>query len=179
MANIAMPVGEGFEDTEFSQPYERLAGCRARGRDGRRRARRARLGKNGQAMATIEHIPDDLDPSSIDALVIPGGHSPDQLRTNQSHRVVRAAVCRDQQAGRRDLPRTPASDRGRLVEGREVTSWSSVRKDLENAGARWIDRAVVEDGNLITSRGPDDLDEFCDAILGRLPPTIGRRTRRR
>ncbi len=61
-----------------------------------------------------------------------------------------------------------------MVEGRELTSWPSVRKDLENAGAHWVDRAVVEDGNLITSRRPDDLDAFCDAILARLPLTIGK-----
>jgi protease I len=54
------------------------------------------------------------------------------------------------------------------VRGRTVTSWPSVRTDLENAGASWVDREVVEDGNLITSRNPDDLDAFTGAILGRL-----------
>lgn len=51
------------------------------------------------------------------------------------------------------------------VRGRRLTSWPSVRKDLENAGATWVDREVVEDRNLITSRKPDDLDAFCDAVL--------------
>ena len=54
------------------------------------------------------------------------------------------------------------------VSGRTLTSWPSVRKDLRNAGARWIDREVVEDGNLITSRKPEDLEAFSDAILRRL-----------
>jgi protease I len=49
-----------------------------------------------------------------------------------------------------------------------MTSWPSVRKDLENAGARWVDREVVEDGNIITSRKPDDLSAFCRAIEERL-----------
>ena len=61
-----------------------------------------------------------------------------------------------------------------VVEGRELTSWPSVRTDLENAGATWIDEAVVEDGNLITSRSPDDLGPFCEAILDRLPVQIGK-----
>lgn len=55
-----------------------------------------------------------------------------------------------------------------LVDGATVTSWPSIRRDLENAGADWVDQEVVEDGFLITSRKPDDLDAFCRAILRRL-----------
>ena len=54
------------------------------------------------------------------------------------------------------------------VAGRMLTSWPSVETDLENASVIWIDREVVEDGNLITSRKPDDLDAFCTAILRRI-----------
>jgi protease I len=54
------------------------------------------------------------------------------------------------------------------VDARELTSWPSVRKDLQNAGARWRDAEVVIDGNLVTSRKPDDLEAFCDAILAKL-----------
>lgn len=54
------------------------------------------------------------------------------------------------------------------VEDRTVTSWPSIRKDLQNAGAKWIDQQVVEDGSLITSRNPDDLEAFSGAILSRL-----------
>jgi len=55
-----------------------------------------------------------------------------------------------------------------LVDGRTLTSWPSVRTDLINAGAHWVDRSVVEDDNLITSRNPDDLDPFTKAVLERL-----------
>lgn len=54
------------------------------------------------------------------------------------------------------------------MRGRTVTSWPSIRTDLVNAGAEWVDREVAEDGNLITSRKPDDLDAFVSAILRRL-----------
>jgi len=50
------------------------------------------------------------------------------------------------------------------VRGRTLTSWPSVRTDLLNAGAVWVDEPVVVDGNLITSRKPDDLEQFCQAI---------------
>jgi protease I len=51
-----------------------------------------------------------------------------------------------------------------MVRGRPLTSWPSVRTDLLNAGAMWVDEAVTIDGNLITSREPDDLEQFCQAI---------------
>jgi len=56
-----------------------------------------------------------------------------------------------------------------ILEGTPLTSWPSVRKDLENAGASWVDREVVEDDDLLTSRKPDDPDAFCEALLRRLP----------
>ena len=54
------------------------------------------------------------------------------------------------------------------IDGRTVTSWPSLKTDLINAGARWVDREVVEDGNLITSRNPGDLSAFSAAILRQL-----------
>ena len=174
MAKIAMPVGEGFEDSELSVPCERLKDA---GHEvvtiGLERGERL-WGKNGETMATVARAVDEVDPTTFDALVIPGGQSPDHLRIEPSivafvRRFAEtnkplAAICHGPQL----------LIEAEVVEGRELTSWPSVRKDLENAGARWIDRAVVEDGNLITSRCPDDLDEFCDAILARLPLTVGR-----
>jgi protease I len=63
-----------------------------------------------------------------------------------------------------------------VVEDRTLTSWPSIKTDLLNAGAHWVDQDVVEDGSLNTSRRPDDLDAFCDAILrqleGRIPERI-------
>ncbi|MER6877178.1 DJ-1/PfpI family protein, partial [Amycolatopsis sp. NPDC000673] len=55
-----------------------------------------------------------------------------------------------------------------LARGRTVTSWPSLRTDLRNAGAEWVDREVVTDDGVITSRNPDDLPAFCDALLERL-----------
>jgi len=96
---------------------------------------------------------------------IPGGHSPDRLRMDEelvdfvrrfgeSGRPI-AAICHGPQL-------LIEAD---LVRGRTLTSWPSIRKDLENAGASWVDREVVEDGELISSRQPQDAEAFSRAIL--------------
>jgi protease I len=60
-----------------------------------------------------------------------------------------------------------------LLDGRTVTSYPSIRTDLINAGARWVDREVVEDENIITSRRPEDLEAFTAAILRHLEQRAG------
>jgi protease I len=125
-------------------------------------------GKKGEESFTPEVTPDQVSPSDFDALVIPGGHAPDKLRMHDG--VVKFV---EGMFGA-DKPVAAICHAGSLlveadaVRGRTVTSWPSVRTDLVNAGAEWVDREVVEDGNLITSRKPDDLDAFTAAVLARL-----------
>lgn len=167
MAAVAFLIADGFEDSEFDVPYERL---RSAGHDvtivGAEAGKTAQ-GKRG-SVVEVEMALSDVDPAGFDAVVVPGGYSPDRLRLQPD------AV---------DLVRDLAGD-GRLVaaichgpsllvdadilKGRTVTSWPSIRRDLENAGASWVDRSVVEDGNLVTSRKPGDLDDFSAAILGKI-----------
>ena len=168
MAHIAVPLANDFEDSEFTVPAERLRAAGHRITVIGRAAGDRVTGKRGKARVAVDASAEDVDPDDFDALVIPGGYSPDHLRTVPSvvsfvrrfcatGKLV-AAVCHGPQL----LIEADA------VRGRTTTSWPSVRKDLENAGARWVDREVVEDGNLVTSRKPDDLDAFSEAILRRL-----------
>lgn len=168
MARIAFVLGEDFEDSEFRKPYDAL---RAAGHEIAiigAKAGEVVHGKQGREEIEIERAAAASDPRDFDALVIPGGYSPDHLRTDaQVVRFVQgfvrddklvAAVCHGPQL----LIEADA------VEGKTLTSWPSVHTDLVNAGARWIDREVVTDGNLITSRKPADLDAFSRAIAERL-----------
>lgn len=59
------------------------------------------------------------------------------------------------------------------IKGKELTSWASLKTDLENAGAIWIDQAVVRDSNIITSRCPEDIPQFCKSIEERLNMNLG------
>jgi len=117
-------------------------------------------------LLTVDHDLDNVSPDRFDALVLPGGVvNPDTLRTDQKavafvrHFVEMqkpiAAICHG--------PWTLIEARG--VAGHSMTSWPSLRTDLRNAGAKWEDRPVVVDGNLVTSRKPDDLPEFCKEML--------------
>lgn len=168
MAKIAMPLAEDFEDSEFKQPYDRLrtAGHEVTvlGSEGSSTVK----GKRGEHTATIDCRADQVKASDFDALVIPGGYSPDHLRTDAAMvEFVRsfggldrpiAAVCHGPQL-------LIEAD---LVRGKRMTSWPSVRKDLENAGATWVDEEVCVDGSLITSRKPSDLEAFTRTLLQRL-----------
>ncbi len=108
----------------------------------------------------------DARPEDFDALVLPGGvANPDALR------LVPDAIGFIREFGRQDKPLAAIChgpwtliDAG-LVKGRRVTSWPSLKEDLRNAGAEWTDEEVVVDGKLVTSRKPDDLPAFDDALL--------------
>ncbi|MEK7371696.1 MAG: type 1 glutamine amidotransferase domain-containing protein [candidate division NC10 bacterium] len=101
----------------------------------------------------------------LDAVIVPGGYAPDMMRRHEAmvrlvreaaqHGKVVAAICH---AGWM----LASAD---VVRGKEVTSFFSIKDDMVNAGARWVDREVVVDGTLITSRKPDDLPAFCREIV--------------
>ena len=115
---------------------------------------------------SVDAVVASATPDDYDALVLPGGvANPDALRLDEdavsfvrnfvmSGKPV-AAICH--------APWTLVE--ADVVQGRRLTSWPSLRTDLTNAGATWVDERVVTDGNLITSRKPDDLPAFVSALL--------------
>ena len=108
----------------------------------------------------------DLDVSSVDAVVVPGGTvNADHIRIDEdAQSIVREALDTDK-VRRRDLPRPVApGERPGSPRDATLTSYPSLALDLENAGATWKDEEVVVDGTLITSRNPDDLPAFVEAI---------------
>ena len=168
MAKVAFIMDEMFEDSEFKVPYERV---KELGHDpvvvGLEPGKKVE-GKKGKESVTVDAAIDDVSPNDFDAVVIPGGYSPDKIRANakmvQFTRSIfesgkpLAAICH---AGWM----LAEAD---ILRGKTVTSWPSIKTDLVNAGANWVDQEVVEDGNLITSRKPDDLEAFSKTLLAQL-----------
>jgi protease I len=107
----------------------------------------------------------DLDVSTVDAVVVPGGTvNADTIRTDEdAQAIVRTAY--DESKVLAVICHGPwLLINAGVADGRRLTSYSSLALDLKNAGATWVDEEVVVDGNLITSRNPDDLPAFVDAI---------------
>jgi len=108
----------------------------------------------------------DVDIDDFDALILPGGQiNPDLLRVNEAA----VSLIRDFAATGKPVAAICHAPwlliEAGLVNGRRLTCYKSIRTDVANAGATVVDEAVVVDGNIITSRCPDDLPAFCDAII--------------
>jgi len=175
MSKIAILVDQMFEDSEFRIPYDRL---REAGHDVEvvgLEAGAMMFGKHRKDHVTIERSVSQASEHDYDALVVPGGYSPDHLRTDpDAVRFTRAiALANKPVAAVCHAPSLLIE--ADLAYGRQLTSWPSIKTDLVNAGAYWIDREVVVDGNLITSRKPDDLPAFTTALLRQLTSGVPQR----
>jgi protease I len=108
----------------------------------------------------------EADPSRYDGLVLPGGvANPDQLRMNKDAvRFVRGFFEQEKPVG--VICHGPwLLAEADVVKAKTVTSWPSLKTDLRNAGANWVDEEVVVDNGLVTSRKPDDLPAFCAKVV--------------
>src|SRR5215813_7435082 len=162
---IAMLVEDEFEDRELTGPLDALRAAGATVTIVGPTAGATFRGKRGEAVVTADIAAGTARMTNFDALVIPGGHAPDKMRMR--HAMVDlardameagkpvAAICHGAQllisAG--------------VLRGRTLTCWPSIAIDVKNAGGLYVDKPVVEDRNLITSRKPDDVPAFSDAII--------------
>ena len=166
--NIAILLTDGFEQVEMVKPRQAFNDAGAN---------TYLISPGGEQVQGWNHFDkadyfkvdislDEVNPDNYDALLLPGGvANPDQLRTNgRAIQFIRAffnvdkpvaAICHG--------PWTLIE--ADVVKGRKVTSWSSLQTDLKNAGANWVDEEVVVDGNLLTSRNPDDIPAFINAAI--------------
>lgn len=162
---VAILVEDDYQMHEFWYPFYRL-------KEEGAEVRVIGAGKDSYTSHGYAVTPDvqaaDANVSDFDAVVIPGGNAPDKMR--RSREMV--AFVRDMDAAGKPVAAICHAGSmlvsAKAVKGRRATSFSSIRDDLEAAGADWIDEPVVVDGNLITSRVPGDLPAFCKAVIASL-----------
>jgi protease I len=173
-----MVAMEGIEQVELTSPWQAVKDAGA--------TPHLVAPKDGEVQAfnhldkadtfPVDRTTNDVDVAEYDALVLPGGvANPDQLRTDDAAvRIVRsfmeagkpvAAICHG--------PWTLVE--AGVVKGKTLTSWPSLQTDIRNAGGSWVDEQVHVDGNLITSRKPDDLDSFNAALIKQVKQARQRR----
>ena len=168
MAKVAFIVDEMFEDSEFRFPYDRIKEAGHEPVIVGLESGKKLEGKKGKETITVEKSIDQVSADEFDALVIPGGYSPDKIRTNEGIVALTKSIFSA------DKPVAAICHAGwmlaeaDILKNKTVTSWPSIKTDLINAGAEWVDQEVVEDGNLITSRKPDDLEAFTKTLLSQL-----------
>ena len=163
-SKILMIATDGFEDSELTEPRRILID---RGADVTLASLDTReIAGDKEARITPDMVIDDVDARDYDALVLPGGtKNPDKLRMNA--RVV-ATVHAFAEAGKpiAAICHGPwLLVEADVVRGRTVTGWPSIRTDLRNAGGNVVDKEAVTDGNLVTSRKPEDIPAFTDALI--------------
>jgi len=161
---IGILVEDQYEDLELWYPFLRMQEAAMRVLVIGMEKGRKYVGKRGYPISADLAVA-EVDATALHGLIIPGGMAPDRMRVHEELvRLVRdvfsrgrpvAMICHAGWVG-------ISAD---IVRGRRVTSVRSIRDDLVNAGADWVDREVVVDGNLITARTPPDLPAFCKAIL--------------
>ena len=162
---VAMLVEDDFEDRELTGPLEALRAAGATVTLVGPTAGAQFKGKRGEAIVTSDLAAGSAKMKDFDALVIPGGHAPDKMRMR--HAMV--DLARDAMEAGKPVaaichgPQLLIS--ANSLRGRTLTCWPSIAIDVKNAGGLYVDKPVVEDGNLITSRKPDDVPVFSEAII--------------
>ena len=168
MATITVIIADMFEDSEYSQPAEAF---RKAGHElvhiGLKKGQTVK-GKKKDTPVTVDQAVKDVSMDDFDALLIPGGYSPDKLRVDDDAvRFVKEFV----ESGKPVFAICHAPQlliTAQVLKDRKITGWKSIIQDIKNAGAEFIDQKVVEDGNLISSRSPADLPAFIRASLKKL-----------
>jgi|UniRef100_A0A7V6A5H2 protease I len=168
MSKVAVVITDLFEDSEYVEPAEAF---RKAGHElvhiGLKKGVVVKGKKEGTPVK-IDKTFDEVKVDDFDALLIPGGYSPDKLRAYEEPvKFVKAfmesgkTVCSICHA-----PQLLIS--AQVLKGRKLTGWKSIIQDIKNAGAEFLDQEVVEDGNLISSRSPADLPAFIRACSKKL-----------
>lgn len=161
---VAFLATDGYEDSELTSPWEAVE--RAGGRPVMvAPGKGSIIGKDGHAQS-VDQLVGEADASEFDALVLPGGVlNADHLRMDKDAvAFARSFFAQGKPVGAICHAGWTLIEGG-VVDGRRMTSYPSLKTDLVNAGAEWVDEEVVVDAGFVTSRTPEDLPAFCAKVV--------------
>jgi len=165
---IAILIDDGFEHAEMKEPRKALeeAGAETHIVSPQPKEVRAWNGKEWGESYPVQEQLDSANPDQFDALLLPGGvMNPDRLRMKpKAVSFVKAFFDADKPIAAICHAPWMVIEAG-AARGRNIASWPSLKTDLKNAGAQWQDKEVVVDGNLVSSRKPDDIPAFNREML--------------
>jgi protease I len=169
---IALLLEDGYEDSEAIVPYYRLQEpgwvVHLVGPE----ADQTYRGKNGTGLKST-HAARQVKAADVDAVVVPGGHAPDRMRRHPEM----VALVREANAEKKPIAAICHAAQllveADILRGRTLTCFSSVKTDVKNAGGKYVDRDVVVDGNLVSSRVPADLPAFLRELVKVIGARVG------
>ena len=168
-ARVLILAADHFEESELFEPRQALLDAGARvtiASIEKDPIQGVKHDSEPTRKADVDLTLDEVDTEEFDALVLPGGvGNPDKLRMQPRAVAIVQEFMEDEKPVAAICHAPWLLVEADVVEGRRVTSWPSVRTDLENAGGDVVDEEVVVDGNLITSRKPDDIPAFNRELL--------------
>ena len=171
--HIAMLVGPGFEDLEFWAVYMRMQEEGATIDVVGKEAGIEYTGKSGGLTAETEVAAEAVDPTAVDAVLVPGGWTPDKIRRDQSVLdLVREAYDDDKIIGLICHAGLVGISAG-IVAGADATGSQGIKDDLINAGANWVDEPAFQDGNIVWGRVVADIPEYNRVLVDALAEQAG------
>jgi len=165
MKKIAILIADMFEDVEYTEPAEAFEKAGYKIVHVGLKKNSVVKGKKEETEVIIDKSIDEISIDDFDAIFIPGGYSPDKLRVSK---IVLEFVKDFVNSGKPVFSICHAPQlliSAQVLQGRKITGWKSIIQDIKNAGAEFVDKEVVIDGNIISSRSPQDIPAFIKTSL--------------
>ena len=164
MKKVAVLIENNFEESELLYPYHRLreefevtlVGTEAD---------TEYVGKHGGLTVKSDKASSEVSADDFDGVYIPGGFSPDGMRKQEATVKLVTDLCEADKVVAAVCHAGWVLVEANILEGKKVTSVPTIRTDIENAGANWVDEETVVDGNIITARTPVDLQAHLKAVI--------------
>lgn len=168
MSKIAVILDDWFEDSEYFKPVGAFSTAGHKVVNVGLKKGKIVKGKKEDKQVDIDRSVDEVSVNDFDALLIPGGYSPDKLR---AHKKPVEFVKKFVQSGKPVFAICHAPQiliSADVLRDRKITGWKSLIQDIKNAGAEFVDEKVVVDDNLVSSRSPRDLSAFIETSMKKL-----------